>query len=349
MTGKHYPFRKPNDKPLYIHRQSNHPPTIVQNLPASISRRLTDISNDNDVFTAAAPAYNDALRASGYSERLVYLADRKTKSPGKRRSRKRDVIWFNPPYSKSVATNIGQRFLRLVAKHFPKASCLHKILNKNTIKLSYSCMPNMAATISQHNAKILHPGPQEAEHGESNRTCNCRAKNSCPLNGQCLTRSVVYKATVTTDTDQVYTGLTEGTFKQRFNNHQHSMRHQKYRTSTELSKFVWNLKDNNTPYHIDWPVHKRANAYSNKTKRCSLCLAEKLAISQARKSSSLNKRSELVSKCRHENKYYLSNFVPEITKHSTRTCHLYHFALHVLSFFISDRFSSPWHGLLQLW
>jgi hypothetical protein len=38
-TGKYYPFRKPNDTPLYIHAESNHPPNIVKQLPLMISRR----------------------------------------------------------------------------------------------------------------------------------------------------------------------------------------------------------------------------------------------------------------------------------------------------------------------
>ena len=38
-----------------------------------------------------------------------------------------------------------------------------------------------------------------------------------------------------------------------------------------------------------------------------------LKISDEDKSVSLNKRSELVSKCRHENKYILANFIPSIT------------------------------------
>ena len=41
-NGKHYPYRKPNDRPMYIHKQSNHPPNIIKNLPASISRRISD-------------------------------------------------------------------------------------------------------------------------------------------------------------------------------------------------------------------------------------------------------------------------------------------------------------------
>jgi hypothetical protein len=40
QNGKHYPYRKPNDRPAYISKFSNLPPIITKNLPASISRRL---------------------------------------------------------------------------------------------------------------------------------------------------------------------------------------------------------------------------------------------------------------------------------------------------------------------
>ena len=43
-NGKYYPYCKPNDKPLYINRLSNHPPQILRQLTAAISRHLTDIS-----------------------------------------------------------------------------------------------------------------------------------------------------------------------------------------------------------------------------------------------------------------------------------------------------------------
>ena len=47
--------------------------------------------------------------------------------------------------------------------------------------------------------------------------------------------------------------------------------------------------------------------YKNGDKRCRLCLAEKYhVIFQPFKK--LNKRSEIISKCRHENKFYLKNF-----------------------------------------
>ena len=134
------------------------------------------------------------------------------------------------------------------------------------------------------------------------------------IDGACLTQSIVYKATIETEEEQKeYTGLTATTFKQRFNSHQQSMRDRKYQHSTALSKHVWALKDNSNKFSINWSIHRKATTYQNTTRRCNLCLAEKLAIIKADKSQSLNKRTELVSKCRHENRYYLCNFPPPLT------------------------------------
>ena len=104
-------------------------------------------------------------------------------------------------------------------------------------------MPNMGSIIKNHNDKILKNNViQEPEQ----KKCNCRVPDQCPLNGKCLTTCVVYKADVITDDDQrQYTGLTEGTFKQRYYNHQLSLRDRKYSNSIELSKYAWKLKESN--------------------------------------------------------------------------------------------------------
>ena len=92
----------------------------------------------------------------------------------------------------------------------------------------------------------------------------------------------------------------------------HGLLFTKHETSTRLSRHIWRLKDENKPYSIRWSVVRRAAPYSNISKRCNLCLAEKLEIARADKTRSLNKRSELVSKCRHENKFYLCNFARKV-------------------------------------
>ena len=90
--------------------------------------------------------------------------------------RHRNVIWFNPPYSKNVKTNIGRTFLQLVDKHFPKSSHLHKIFNRNSIKISYSCLNNVKTTIKDHNTKIR--STQQPETSTDNK-CNCRNNDEC--------------------------------------------------------------------------------------------------------------------------------------------------------------------------
>ena len=110
-----------------------------------------------------------------------------------------------------------------------------------------------------------------------------------------------------------YLGLTEMTFKKRYDGHMTSMRHEGMEKSTELSKLIWDMKRKNAGYSISWSVVAQTPAYSNATKRCSLCLREKLEILLADRRVNINKRSELVAKCRHENKFYLSNFTPPVT------------------------------------
>ena len=150
----------------------------------------------------------------------------------------------------------------------------------------------------------------------SSRMADRHVKQSCLPNGRCLTKSIVYRAEVCqagNDTVKMYTGLTEGTFKQRYNNHLSTFRHQKYENNTGLSKYIWQKKIDNEECDVKWSIVQRAKPYSNVSKRCDLCTTEKLKIGDQYKSVSLNNRSELVSKCRHKNKYILANVIPSIT------------------------------------
>ena len=120
---------------------------------------------------------------------------------------------------------------------------------------------------------------------------------------------MVYQATVTREDnfeEKTYVDLTEGAFKTRYN-HTCSFKSLKHRNSTELSKYIWHLKDSNIVYSIKWKIIKRRRPYSNKTKRCNLCLYEKFFIIYHPELSSLNSRTELILTCRHRNKYLLSN------------------------------------------
>ena len=107
------------------------------------------------------------------------------------------MIWFNPPYSKSLKTNIGKYFFRLKKKHFPPGHKLHKIFNKNTLKLSYSCMPNLKAKFNGHSKTILENTPPP-----KTKLCNCLEKENCPMRGAYLTENASYYAKISCDDEK---------------------------------------------------------------------------------------------------------------------------------------------------
>ena len=52
------PYRKPNNEPIYIHKESNHPPSIIKHLSAAINRRIASLSSDKGSFDSVAPIYD---------------------------------------------------------------------------------------------------------------------------------------------------------------------------------------------------------------------------------------------------------------------------------------------------
>ena len=173
-------------------------------------------------------------------------------------------------------------------------------------------MPNFGSIINSHNKKIINSNiPKQPAP-----TCNCRSKSSCPLNGDCMQSSLVYICKADTpniiENHPHYIGLTENTFKDRFYKHKNSFKYESKRNATELSNFVWENKHTNTETNLVWNILDKARAYRPETKRCLLCLTEKYHIIFS-KLNLLNSRNELVTKCRHENKFYLVNFKDNIT------------------------------------
>ena len=74
---------------------------------------------------------------SGFHDNTTFIPKTTNTKTNKKKTLKRKIIWFNPPYCLSVKTN--------------------KIFNKNTIKVSYSFMGNISSIISSHNKNILNP------------------------------------------------------------------------------------------------------------------------------------------------------------------------------------------------
>eukprot|EP00116_Pleurobrachia_bachei_P005514 sb/3465776/ len=98
-------------------------------------------------------------------------------------------------------------------------------------------------------------------------------KGSCPLDGKCLTESLVYEALLKTNCNQkfLYIGLTGNSFKTRFSQHKHTFNNPEKRTSTRLSEKVWELKDKGITFGITWKIRKKGRPYRIGDRFCDLC------------------------------------------------------------------------------
>ena len=224
----------------------------------------------------------------------------------RKRNRNKDGIWFNPPWSLNCKTRVAANFLDIVKTSFPPNHPLRKIFNRNTIKVSYSCMPNFSQVINRHNSKIKKQNETEDIPG-----CNCRrGPVECPLNGDCQQKGLVYGAKVTntrTKTSEFYTGVTARRFKDRLYEHRTSF-NRRNEKPTKLSDHVWKLKDRNEPYTVSWWVIDRGRAYNPSTKNCEICNKEKYHIMFNPNTATLNSRKEIFAPCMHRWKLLLCNF-----------------------------------------
>ena len=76
---------------------------------------------------------------------------------------------------------------------------------------------------------------------------------------------------------------------------------------TKLSKHVWNLTGHALDNSLSWEIHKKASPYQCGSKHCDLCVLEKVSIICVDPDTLLSRRTELISNCRHRNKFLLAN------------------------------------------
>ena len=122
----------------------------------------------------------------------------------------------------------------------------------------------MSSLISSHNKKLLNSPIGNI------KPCNCRKKDECPLNGQCLAQGIVYKCTASTsmNPDKPYLGRAEDDIKKRYNSHKNLFRQERYSKDTTLSKCIWEIKkDYNEMPTLKLSIVKSAPSYSNISKK----------------------------------------------------------------------------------
>ena len=206
------PYQRPDNIIQNIHVEFNHPQNITKQIPKTIEKHLSQLSSNEKIFNESAPFYEDKLPQCDCQQKLNY-------SPVSikiynKRNHKRNAVWFNLPFSRNVSTKIDKYFLNLLDKHFPQNHHLHKISNRNSVKVSYGCTKSMKTLINNHNKNILGNKPSI-----NTSTCNCRNKESCPLNGK-YQIWVVYKGTLSSKRpnckEKKYFGIAEESLKGRF-------------------------------------------------------------------------------------------------------------------------------------
>ena len=299
LTKNSYkPYVKAQDSLLYVHNDSNHPPNIIRNLPGMICNRISNLCKDSDTFDESKNMYIEALKAAGhknFEDKFVY----KKQMAIKKKTRKRDVLWYNPPYNKNVVSKIGGGLFYLLKKHFPAEHHLSKIFNKNTVKVSYCCTRNIGETIKNTNNKKMKDTVNNI------KACKC---DNCPLQGKCKTECVVYKAEINSDKGiKEYVGMTENSLMERLYSHRSDQKLAHARKKTDLSEYVWALKDEGLEYAIKWSILEKLPKFKIGDKFCALCISEKRHIMYSNPATSINKRNEFVSKCRHQNKFKLAS------------------------------------------
>ena len=86
--GSYKPHKKPNGTTKCVNKASNHPPSILKNIPKSIQKRLNTISSSEDEFGGAKDEYQKALKEALYTDTLTYDPNiNKTNIPKRKRSR----------------------------------------------------------------------------------------------------------------------------------------------------------------------------------------------------------------------------------------------------------------------
>ena len=174
-------------------------------------------------------------------------------------------------------------------------------------------MPNLKQKIDGHNSTILR-NFQEKNANKNEKTCNCRSKNSCPLEGNCLAKAIIYRATVqntSENKENSYIGLVGDTFKSRYANHIKSINNSKYKHETCLSNFTWNLKENDQNFNINWKIIDRGTLFNPSTMRCNLCLKEKYNLLFRTDLCDINTKNEFGATCRHIRRKLISQFNPK--------------------------------------
>ena len=87
----------------------------------------------------------------------------------------------------------------------------------------------------------------------------------------------------------------------------YSMKFETHVENARRNRSIKTLKVNGTDHHLRWGIKSYASQYKCSTRRCDLCLTEKMIVALADQKVLLNKRAVLISKYRHRSKFILNS------------------------------------------
>ena len=197
--GSYHPYRKPNKETNYIHVKSTTPHQSLNTFHDQLKKDSQFCHHQKIFFWSQPITMKNFYKIVDI--KLSYNINNQMKRIVTRR--KRNIIWFKQPQSKSVKTNIE----RIMVKR----------------------------------KKLLQSKPTEPQ-----KLCNCFLKEDYPMNGLCLTSSILYQATIKCNDSKYkqkgYKGICETNFKKCFANHKKTFNLIKSKNDTNLSIEYWTLK-----------------------------------------------------------------------------------------------------------
>lgn len=135
---------------------------------------------------------------------------------------------------------MGRTFLRLVHKRFSHILLLRNLFNKNDVKVTYSCTKNLDKYFALHNNLIYNTYLNYRNRSPDNQACNCRNCDLCSMNGKCMCKGIIYKASIIhNDQTKSFFGL-----ERAFCHHKMTFNDKRYANATTFSKFYWTIKSN---------------------------------------------------------------------------------------------------------
>ena len=262
------------------------------------------------------------------NDKILYINKENKKYSQKIEKEKWYGLNPHPPFCRLANIHVGKYFLKLIDKHFKHNNILHKIFNRKTLKISYSCTKNIFEIINNHNKEIIKEFHDRMNNNNNNNNnnsndnnndnnntskrnkCNCQTRKNCPMNGLCNLDNVVYQGIIYPNENvndiKTYIGICSTKLKLRYNNHSYSFFHEHLKNQTALSKQFWRLKNKGLTPEIQWSILKKSNTPEYFDSRCILCLEEKIQIMiNPDPGKLLNQKCDLIARCRHRNKFKL--------------------------------------------